>query len=168
MDIHLSNSVIGGHLTNEVPNLVSGVLHLAGRKQPVQVELHGNFLRDIAGCRVDFVNPVPNASTATLDKLMPLQEGTAGEMTASRRIERMMRRNAPPASPALEHSADGLKNLLFLEWFNAQEQRVIIQAWHWMLRVSSPNWAIPRELELIQLRAIREKRRGFLLSRKKG
>lgn len=167
MDIHLSNSVIGGHLTNEVPNLITGLVHLAGMKQPLRVELHGNFLRDIAGCRIEFVNPVPKSNPSVVAKLLPRQEGDAGEMTASRRIHQMMRKNAPPPSPALEHSSEGLKNLLFLEWFNGQHQRVIVQAWHWTLRVSAPRWEIPRELELIQLRAIRDRRREFLLSRDK-
>lgn len=166
MDIHLSNSVIGGYLTNEVPNLVTGMVHLAGLKQPLRLELQGNFLRDIAGCRIEFVNPVPNAKDSVIEKLIPQQSGFAGEMSASHRINRMMRKNAPPVSPALEHSAGGLKNLFFLEWFNAQHQRVIVQAWHWTLRVSAPRWEIPHELELIQLKANRERRRNFLLAGK--
>jgi hypothetical protein len=168
MDIHLSNSVIGGYLTNEVPNSVTGMLHLAGHKQPLRLQLQGNFLRDIAGCRIEFVNPVPNAKESVMARLIPQQEGFAGEMSASHRINRMMRKSAPPVSPALEHSAEGLKNLLFLEWYNAQHQRVVIQAWHWTLRVSERRWEIPRELELIQLKAIRDRRRQFLLTGKNG
>lgn len=165
MDIHLSNSVIGGYLTNEVPNSVTGMVHLAGNKHPLRVELNGNFLRDIAGCRIEFVNPVPHARSSTTGQLSVHQDGHVGEMSASRRINRMMRKNAPPVSPALQHSADGLKNLLYLEWFNSQQQRVIIQAWHWTLRVSPRRWEVHRELELLQLRAIRERRRAFFLSR---
>lgn len=164
MDIHLSNSVIGGYLSNEVPNSVTGMVHLAGHKHPLRVQLQGNFLRDIAGCRIEFVNPVPDAKHALQEQMHHHQEGFAGEMSASRRIHRMMRKNAPPVSPALQHSAAGLKNLLFLEWFNSQEQRIIVQAWHWSLRVSARRWEIPRELELMHLKAIRERRRQFLLS----
>lgn len=166
MDIHLSNSVIGGYLTNEVPNTVTGTLHLAGLKQPLRLQLVGNFLRDIGGCRIEFVNPVPDAESAVADKLIAHQGGHAGEMSASHRINRMMRKNAPPVSPALQHSSGGLKNLLFLEWFNDQQQRVIIQAWHWTLRVSVRRWEVPRELEVLQLRAIRSRRRQFLLARR--
>jgi hypothetical protein len=165
MDVHLSNSVIGGYLTNEVPNSVTGLVHLAGNKHPLRVELQGNFLRDIAGCRIEFVNPVPHARRTVLEQMKPQQDGFVGEMSASRRISRMMRKNAPPTSPALEHSAEGLKNLLFLEWFNNQDQRIIVQAWHWTLRVSTRRWEVPRELELMQLRAIRERRRQFLLGK---
>lgn len=165
MDIHLSNSVIGGYLSNEVPNIVTGMVHLAGQKQPLRVELQGNFLRDIGGCRIEFVNPVPEASQVTTESLNLLQQGFAGEISASHRVHGMMRKNAPPVSPALKHSAGGLKNLLFIEWFNAQHQRVIVQAWHWTLRVSSRRWEMPRELALLQLRAIRARRRQFLLTR---
>ena len=166
MDVQLSNSVIGGYLSNEVPNLVTGVIYLAGRKDPIQVELQGNFLRDIAGCRVDFVNPLPHASVAQQEKLAPHQTGHAGEMTASRRIERMMKRNAPPKTEALKQSGEGLKNMMFLEWFNEQRQRVIIQAWHWHMKVSAPRWMSPAELEMMQLQEIRRMRKEFLLSRK--
>src|SRR5262245_34283684 len=98
MDIHLSNSVIGGYLTNEVPNTVTGMLHLAGYKQPLRLQLAGNFLRDIGGCRIEFVNPIPDASDAVTDQLIALQTGFAGEMSASHRVNRMMRKNAPPMS----------------------------------------------------------------------
>jgi len=165
MDIHLSNSVIGGYLTNEVPNCITGMIHLAGQKQPLRVELQGNFLRDIGGCRIEFVNPVPEACPLATGKLDPQQQGFAGEISASHRVHRMLRKNAPPPSPALEHSTGGLKNMLFFEWFNVQHQRVIVQSWHWTLRVSSRRWEMPRELALLQLRQIRERRREFLLTR---
>jgi hypothetical protein len=165
MDVHLSNSIIGGYLTNEVPNTVTGMLHLAGHKQPLRLQLVGNFLRDIGGCRIEFVNPIPDAESAVAGSLLPHQVGYVGEMSASRRVNCMMRRNAPPVSPALQHSSGGLKNLLFLEWFNDQQQRVIIQSWHWTLRVSVRRWEVPRELELLQLRAIRSRRRQFFLTR---
>ncbi len=166
MDIHLSNSVIGGYLTNQVPNSVTGMIHLAGHRHPLRVQLHGNFLRDIAGCRIEFVNPIPDSQSHVSESLAPHQEGFVGEMSASRRVNRIARRSSPPASPALEHSSHGLKNLLFLEWFNAQNQRIIIQAWHWTLRVSGRSWDVPKELELLQLKAIRHRRREFLLARR--
>ena len=166
MDIHLSNSVIGGYLSNELPNLVTGLIHLAGHKQPLRIELRGNFMRDIAGSRIEFINAVPGADPGVHDQLAALQTGTAGEMTASRRITHMLRRNAPPDSPALEHSAKGLKNLLFLEWFNDQQQRLMIQAWHWTLRVTAPRWVVLPEMEKLQRRAVRDLRRSYLLTRR--
>ena len=165
MDIHLSNSVISGHLTNEIPNLITGVVHLIGRKQPLQVELQGNFLRDIAGCRIDWINSIPNMGCEVSDTLRSRQLGAAGEMTASRRIRHMTKKNAFSPCPTLDHASGCLKNLIFLEWFNLHQQRVILQAWHWTLRVSAPQWTLPREQELAQLRALRAQRRAFLLQR---
>ena len=80
MIICLESSLLGGYLTNEVPGLITGVLHLAGKSQPVRVELAGNFLRDIAGCRVDFHNPLPEANQAEV--VRRLDEAVAREAAA--------------------------------------------------------------------------------------
>ena len=66
MIICLESSVLGGYLSNEVPGLITGLFHLAGRSTPMRIELEGNFLQDIAGCRVDFHNPCPEADTQAL------------------------------------------------------------------------------------------------------
>ncbi len=83
MILCLESSVLGGYLSNEIPGLVTGMLHLAGQKQPVRVELVGNFLRDIAGCRVDFHNPLPEINEEAVQAMSPLQNGYTGVMTAS-------------------------------------------------------------------------------------
>jgi len=165
MDILLSNALLGGYLSNETPNAITGELQLAGCKKPIRVELLGNFLRDIAGCRIDFVNPVPKTEIQQLVQLHPVQHGIGGEMTASRRVQRSPKRHAPPTSPALAGNVEGLKNVLFLEWFNHHGQRVIVQAWHWTLRVGAPTWHLSAAEEIEQLTAIRATRRAFLLSR---
>jgi len=166
MDILLSNALLGGYLSNETYNAITGELQLAGLKRPIRVELTGNFLRDVAGCRIDFVNPVPKIELQQVAMLHHLQTGIGGEMTASRRIQRSPKRHAPPLSPALTTSAAGLKNILFLEWFNDHDQRVLIQAWHWNLRVGEARWHLSKEEESEQLSSIRAIRRVFLLSRR--
>ncbi|MEI6536774.1 MAG: hypothetical protein WCN98_15615, partial [Verrucomicrobiaceae bacterium] len=127
MTIHLSSAVVHGHISNEIPGLITGCLHLAGRAQKLNLQFDGNFLSDIAGCRIDFTNPVPEA-LPDQPLLQTAQTGNSGEMTASRRILRTPRRNRPRNFPAT-----GLKNLIFFEWFNVQNQRVLIQSWHWSL-----------------------------------
>lgn len=160
MTIHLSSAVIHGHLSNEVPGLITGQLHLAGSATPVQVELDGDFLRDIAGCRIEFANPLPEALPGQPELFSP-QTGTAGEMTASRRIER-----APRAGGIRgDRSGTGLKNLLFLEWFNDRQERVVVQSWHWTLRVSAPAWRQTVEQEHACIKRSRGLRKKFLLDR---
>ena len=116
-------------------------------------------MRDIAGCRVEFTNPLPEA----LPLLTPLafeQKGVAGEFTASRRIIRAPRIARPSmAVPS------GLKNLIFLEWFNEQEQRVVVQSWHWNMRVSAPTWRLTPEQEKGQIKRSRALRKAHLLDR---
>ncbi len=150
MTIHLSSAVIHGHLSNEIPGLITGQLHIAGNAEPVQVQLAGDFLSDIAGCRIDFENPLPEALPGQ-QRLNSPQTGTAGEMTASRRVVR-----APHA---------GLKNLLIIEWFNDHHQRVVIQSWHWNLRVTAPKWSQTAEKEHVRIKHSRNLRKKFLLER---
>ncbi len=58
-----------------------------------------------------------------------------------------------------------MKNLLFLEWFNDLRQRVVVQSWHWNLRVSAPAWRQTAEQEHVRLKRNRSLRRKFLLDR---
>lgn len=161
MLICLDSSIISGYLSNEVPGLVTGTLNLAGHSQPLRVELTGNFLRDIAGCRIEIQNPVPDANHRHIAALAPQQSGYVGQMTASHRVHHIPRSRkhaggvfAPP---------QGLKNLLVLEWFNKEKQRIIIQSWHLHLTVSAPRWQLSRQAELAQIRQNRERRKQFLL-----
>lgn len=162
MILCLESSLLGGHLSNEVPGLVTGQLHLAGQAKPVRVELVGNFMRDIAGCRVDFHNPLPNSDLEDVAWMSVSQSGFTGVMTASNRVSRLPRRSRA-AETALPDPV-GLKNLLFFEWFNEQAQRVLIQSWHLQLRVGAPVWRLSPEEEAQQLRQARARRKHFLLT----
>lgn len=164
MILCLESSILGGYLSNEVPGLVTGLLHVAGVAQPVRVELVGNFLRDIAGCRVDLHNPLPDGNLDDVAWLSPSQSGFTGVMTASYRVAKLPRRRQGSGTPMPEPA--GLKNLLFLEWFNQQEQRVLIQSWHLQLRVSAPRWSLPESEEAAHLRQARTRRKHFLLSKR--
>ncbi len=163
MIICLESSILGGYLCNEVPGLVTGVLHLAGQSQPVRVELVGNFLRDIAGCRVEFHNPLPDANEGHVGAIAPMQHGYSGLMTASSRVLKLPRRRSQSGTVLTLPEPSGLKNLLFFEWFNQDHQRILIQSWHLQLRVSSPRWQLTKEEEAALLRQNRARRKHFLL-----
>lgn len=167
MVIALESSVLGGHLTNEVPGFVTGTIHIAGQRKPLQIELTGNFLRDIAGCRVDFLNPLPDTDTGLVQNLALLQRGHTGVMTASHRAARLPRRKNSLAAGYAMPEPGGLKNLIFFEWFNEQDQRILIQSWHLQLRVSAPQWRLSKDAETAQLRQNRARRKHFLLGRGK-
>lgn len=163
MIICLESSILGGYLSNEVPGLVTGVFHLAGQRQPVRVELVGNFLRDIAGCRVDFHNPLPEVNEGHVEAISHTQHGYSGLMTASYRVAKLPRRRSQPGSVSTLPVPPGLKNLLFFEWFNQDHQRVLIQSWHLQLRVSSPRWQLSKDEEAALMRQNRARRKHFLL-----
>ncbi len=160
MVICLDSSVISGYLSNEVPGLVTGMLHLAGQDRPLRLELNGNFLRDIAGCRMELQNPIPESNLRQTEKLGDYQHGFVGQMTASYRVLKVPR-SRKQAGPFTEPV--GLKNLLFLEWFNREKQRVLIQSWHLHMTVSAPRWQLSRPAELAQIRQNRARRKQFLL-----
>lgn len=163
MIICLESSVLGGYLSNEVPGLVTGMLHLTGMRQPLRVELEGNFLRDIAGCRVDFHNPLPEGDLQKVEAMRSLQGGHAGVMTASYRVAKIPRRRKGQKADSPFFEPKGLKNLMFFEWFNEDGQRVLIQSWHLQLRVTAPRWGLSVEEESSLLRQNRARRKHFLL-----
>jgi hypothetical protein len=166
MLICLDSTLIGGYLSNEVPGLVTGVFHLAGQKRPIRIELTGNFLRDIAGCRIELQNPIPDANATHVAALTDLQQGYVGQMTASYRVNHVPRSRKNAGGVFI--APQGLKNLLFLEWFNREQQRILIQSWHLHLTVSAPRWQLSKQAETAQIRQNRERRKQFLLGGKGG
>jgi hypothetical protein len=166
MVICIESSVLGGYLSNEVPGLVTGMLHLAGQRQPMRIELTGNFLRDIAGCRVDIHNPLPEADATKIGAMELSQAGQTGVMTASYRVGKIARRKSTLVGGYALPEPPGLKNLLFFEWFNQQGQRVLIQSWHLQLRVSTPRWQLSKDAEMALIRQNRARRKHFLLGNK--
>ncbi len=168
MVICLESSVLGGYLSNEVPGLITGMLNIAGQRQPVRMELSGNFMRDIAGCRVDLLNPLPDTDVDMLESFAPLQTGQAGVMTASHRAVQLPRRKSAMAAGYAIPDPTGLKNLIFLEWFNQDNQRILIQSWHLQLRVTAPRWSLSRDAETAQMRQNRARRKHFLLNRSRS
>ena len=160
MLICLDSSIISGYLSNEVPGLVTGMFHLAGQERPLRIELTGNFLRDIAGCSIELHNPIPEVDLRHISKLASHQYGYVGQMTASHRVLKGPR-SRKFAGPFTE--PEGLKNLLFLEWFNMEKQRVLMQSWHLRVTVTAPRWQLSPQAEKAQIRQNRARRKQFLL-----
>lgn len=165
MDVLLNNPVSHGYLSNEVPHHVRGRLWVIGCTEPVTIELRGNFLRDIAGTRISFFNPFPEPSLEDTLVLRPHQTGVAGEMSASRRVSQLWQRSCRPSHPCFNFDNNTLKNMLLLEWFNPEGQRVLIRACHWQVGVSDRRWELTEAQEMAHIRATRIQRRRFLLTR---
>ena len=86
MAFRIHDSVVRGEIDNRVRGIVRGSLWLEGCLQPVVLELRGNAQPDLAGCLLTFTNPLERVSHAGLDSLHPVQRGSIGDLTASRKV----------------------------------------------------------------------------------
>jgi len=150
MALRIHDSVVRGEIDNRVKGLVRGKLWIEGRVAPVVLELQGNAHPDLAGCLLTFTNPQKRFPHPSLDSLDPIQRGSIGDLTASRRVrvydvplaealEMIDRAEKPP-----EHMA----NCLHLEWFSEANGRVVIESADYELTLSPPEWRLtPAENE---------------------
>ncbi len=156
-------SVIRGEIDNRVRGRVMGRIWFAGRKEPVELNLAGNCWRDLAGQRLEFTNPEPRPGD--LGGLALVQNGTTGDITASRKVK------VPeiPMDQLGEYYA-AMKpwpwhwgNSLYLEWFSEQNGRVVIESAGYELKiVGEPAWEMTPEEEETQRRANGEAMTGFM------
>ena len=147
MAFRIHDSVVRGEIDNRVKRVVRGKIWLEGRAEPLVLELQGNAHADLAGCVLTFTNPRQRISDPHLDVLDPLQRGSIGDLTASRKVrvfdvplsvafEMMDRKEKPP-----EHMA----NSLYLEWFSEANGRVVIESADYQLGISVPEWRMSPE-----------------------
>ena len=150
MAFRIHDSVVRGEIDNRTKEIVRGKIWLEGRAEPVVLDLKGNAWPDLAGCLLTFTNPQKRIPHPHLDSLHPIQRGSVGDLTASRRVrvfdipleealEMIRRKEKPP-----EHMA----NSLYLEWFSEANGRVVIESADYALTVSAPEWRMtPAEEE---------------------
>jgi hypothetical protein len=147
MAFRIQDSVVRGEIDNRAKGIVRGSIWVEGRAEPVVLELKGNAWPDLAGCLLTFTNPQKRIAHPHLDSLDPLQRGSVGDLTASRKVrvfdlpleealEMIRRKEKPP-----EHMA----NSLYLEWFSEANGRVVIESADYELTVSAPEWRITPE-----------------------
>ena len=86
MAFRIHDSVVRGEIDNRVKGVVRGKIWVEGRAEPVVLELKGNAWPDLAGCLLTFTNPLKRVAHQHLDSLHPVQRGTIGDLTASRKV----------------------------------------------------------------------------------
>lgn len=140
----IQDSVIRGELDNRVKGYVHGKLWLAGLNHPVVLKLTGNCHADLAGCRLEFKNRLPPVPLRRDAQLVEVQEGSVGDITASRKV----RVFDLPLAEAMEQLRQGGKplehmaNCLYLEWFSQRNGRVVIESTDFELSISPPEWRL--------------------------
>ncbi len=152
----LGKSVIKGEIDNRKQGRVTGRLWLVEREEPIELSLDGDCYRDIAGSRIRFVNPHPESGDHT--NLFAIQEGTAGDMTASRRVRVLdvSVEQARAMREAGERIPERLSNSLYLEWYSTRNGRVVIESSEFRIDISEPEWRMGEEEEMLQAQASHE------------
>jgi len=160
----IHDSVQRGEIDNRERGVVRGKVWLHGLQEPVVLELKGNACRDLAGCLLTFENPGETIPLRTDARVEPLQRGTIGDLTASRKVrvfdipfeeayERLRKK-----LPVPEH----LANCLYLEWFSEANGRVVIESHEYKLTISPPAWTLTPEEEQQRQKEAAEGFNGFL------
>ena len=144
----IEGSVIRGEIDNRVRGRVTGRIWFVGRTEPAELMLTGNSWRDLAGRRLEFSNPEP--APGDFAGLTTLQQGTVGDITASRKVK------VPeiPMSQIGEYYAARKPfpwhwgNSLYLEWYSERNGRVVIESASYVLKiVGDSTWDMTAEDE---------------------
>ncbi|HYD85473.1 MAG TPA: hypothetical protein VEA63_15510 [Opitutus sp.] len=133
----IDEAVIRGEIDNRVRGRVTGRIWFVGKGAPVELDLAGDAWRDLAGRRLEFVNPQPKA-LEMLERFAARQTGVIGDCTASRKVK------VPdiPMDQIGEYYAAKKKwtwhwgNSLYLEWFSLTNGRVVIESVSYQMTVS--------------------------------
>lgn len=159
----IDEQVIRGEIDNRIRGRVTGRIWFVGRDTPVEIDLAGNAWRDLAGRRLEFVNPDPQAGD--LDRLAARQDGVIGDCTASRKVK------VPdiPMSQIGEYYAARKKwtwhwgNSLYFEWFSNRNGRVVIESASYQLTIAPDiAWEMTPAEEEAQKRANAEATGAFM------
>jgi len=148
MAFRIHDSVVRGEIDNRVKGVVRGKIWVEGRAEPLVLDLEGNAWPDLAGCLLTFTNPRPRIPDPGLASLHPLQRGSIGDLTASRKV----RVFDVPLQQALdmlhreERPPEHLANCIYLEWFSEANGRVVVESADYELTISTPRWRMtPQE-----------------------
>lgn len=145
MLVDLSPVICRGIIDNTTQGTIRLLLWCIEEQRPLSLEMEGNCLSDIAGCRVEFtimnqpsLPPDRQASLIrmahTLHREMNL---VAGDMTLSRRCR--------PRAPLGKYT-----NRLSLEFFIGARTRFLIDSADFSFSISLPEWECTRATESVQ------------------
>lgn len=165
MGQRIAAAVVCGEIDNTVAGRTVGWIWLLGRGDPVELALDGDCWRDLAGARLSFRNPRPQAQPGLA--LADQQVGLVGDITASRKCR------VKPGTVdefATVHALDEdlpavWGNSLYLEWFSDSDGRVVIESGDFELKVGERTWEMDGDAEQAQKLANLQAMRDFLQGR---
>lgn len=103
-----NEQLIAGELDNTVRSKVTGWMRFVGVKGKVKFELEGDFLSDIAGCRIRFENPDSGGEPGYMKHFCKAQKGEVGDITAGL-----------PLQPYVSYP--------YIEWYTEENGRVVLE-----------------------------------------
>jgi len=136
----IHDHVLRGEIDNRTRHRVIGRIWLAGLDEPLTLDLEGDCHPDVAGCLLEFENPAPIPLKTRPPALR--QCGTAGEMTAARKVRVF---DVPVAEAYMmakrgEQPPEHMANCLYVEWFSERSGAVVIESTDYRLKISDPVW----------------------------
>src|SRR5262245_34864791 len=145
----IAKYVTRGMLDNRQKGLITGSIWLAGKTEPMRVELQGNFLRDIAGRLLTFENPTP--TTGDSITLEDFQIGMTGDMTASRKdsVVDLPNEELSKFTGTPDQLPYRKVNKLFIEWFGESSGRVVIETTDFRVETTVPSWDMTPDEEQV-------------------
>lgn len=159
----IENAVAHGEIDNTVEGHTTGRIWLAGRDEPLILSLDGDCWRDLAGTRLQFENPEPQA-VADSDALDVDQAGIVGDMTASRKnkVPTVSEEEFHELYQSYQEIPHEWRNTLYLEWFSEINGRVVIETSNFALTISPHEWAMDEDAEDAQKLANLNSMRDFM------
>jgi hypothetical protein len=164
MAFRIQDSVVRGEIDNRVKGIVRGKIWVEGRAEAIVLELQGNAHPDLAGCLLTFVNPQTRMRHPELDSLQPVQRGSIGDLTASRKVRLS---DGPQAETRKKirrkkKAPEPMSNALYLEWFSEANGRVVIESPHYEVTISPPAWQMTPEENVERARQAAAGMKNFL------
>jgi hypothetical protein len=159
----IDEAVTRGEIDNTVEGQTIGRIWLAGRDEPLVLNLVGDCWRDLAGTRLRFENPKPQAGpdSAALDVD---QAGIVGDMTASRK-NKVATVDEDEAQRLYQNQCPipfEWRNTLYLEWFSEINGRVVIESSAYRMEISPHEWEMDEDAENAQKLANLNAMRDFM------
>lgn len=139
MLVDLTPAIHRGIVDNTAKGSIRLQLWCVGAADPILLEMHGNGMQDIAGCRVEFQLPEQHEDEEAIKSMQRRlaefmhvlcskeEPFIAGDMTLSRR------------APSHTHP-DSVANLLSLEFFCGVKVRCVIETEQFSFTLGLPKW----------------------------
>lgn len=165
MALRLDTAVIRGEIDNTTRGNVRGKLWLVGQAEPIVLDLRGDAWRDVAGSRITFTHPRPEAQAAAA-ALHLKQKGYVGDITASQKVK--IEGENEDLDGLFEEDDDDTeaasewRNSLYVEWFSEENGRVFIESTDFEISVSEWLWEMDAAAEEAQKMNNLHTMRGWL------